>query len=135
MTLTQCHVDNMTIIAIQYNSLCTNCQFLKTGLVDHQWGRRIYHKFFTLIWLHNMCICAKVSQLLQKALKFYSCQQQFVISNFLHSHHLVTKTCLDPRELNMWYITGSVSRMLVAPPTGCNCDTNLTQICDTNLTQ
>ena len=31
-----CHVDSMTIIAIQCDSLCIrNCWFLKTGLVDH----------------------------------------------------------------------------------------------------
>ena len=30
-----CHIDIMTIIAIHCDSLCTNCRFLKTGLVDH----------------------------------------------------------------------------------------------------
>ena len=29
------HVDIMMIIAIQCDSLCTNCRFLKIGLVDH----------------------------------------------------------------------------------------------------
>ena len=31
----QCHVDIMMIIAIHYDSPCTSCPFLKTGLVDH----------------------------------------------------------------------------------------------------
>ena len=29
------HVDIMMIIAIYCDSLCTNCRFLETGLVDH----------------------------------------------------------------------------------------------------
>ena len=33
--MSQRHVDIMMIIAIQCDSLCTNCLFLKTGLVDH----------------------------------------------------------------------------------------------------
>ena len=35
VTMSWRHVDIMTIIAIHCDSLCTNCQFLKTGLVDH----------------------------------------------------------------------------------------------------
>ena len=31
----QCHDITSTLIAIQCDSLCTNCRFLKTGLVDH----------------------------------------------------------------------------------------------------
>ena len=31
----QCQDIRLTLIAIQCNSLCANCQFLKTGLVDH----------------------------------------------------------------------------------------------------
>ena len=31
----QHHIDFVTIIAIQCDSLCTNCRFLKTGVVDH----------------------------------------------------------------------------------------------------
>ena len=34
----QCHDVTLTLIAIQCDSLCTNCQFLKTGLVDHIGG-------------------------------------------------------------------------------------------------
>ena len=33
--MSQRHDITLTLIAIQYDSLCANCQFLKTGLVDH----------------------------------------------------------------------------------------------------
>ena len=35
VTTSRSHVDIMTIIVLHCDSLCTNCQFLKTGLVDH----------------------------------------------------------------------------------------------------
>ena len=35
LTISRRHIDIMTIIAIHCDSLCTNCRFLKTGLVEH----------------------------------------------------------------------------------------------------
>ena len=33
--MSQCHDVTPTLIAIQYDSLCANCRYLKTGLVDY----------------------------------------------------------------------------------------------------